>query len=383
MTKVLVTGATGFVGYHITKQLAERGQQVRALVRRPERAKILAPFSVDLRTGDVTEPASVRAAMEGVETVFHTAAWVGFWRTGAGRMDAVNVEGTRLVLMAARDAGVKNFLHVSSVAAVGQSLDGKPADENNPWLEEWENVNYVRTKRRAEEIVLGFAKENPALSRTVGIHPVHGESVQAFGSEAQARRGEPDMHAGLEARHSLPMKVVAVNPTIILGAPDHHVSGGGRMVLNFLRGKVPGTIEWVASFVDVRDVAAASIAAIERGRNGERYILSAEAMPLPRFYGLVAEVARMKPPRFRLPRWFAYSFALLEEIRGAITRRSPAITREMLRHTTHPACYSSEKARRELGFSPRPLRETVADTVAWFLRERDSAGGRWQGTGHR
>jgi len=327
VTKVLVTGATGFVGYHITRQLAELGQQVRALVRRPERAKILAPFSVDLHPGDVTDPASVRAAMEGVETVFHTAAWVGFWRTGGGRMDAVNVEGTRHVLMAARHAGVKNFLHVSSVAAVGQSLDGKPADESNPWLEEWEEVNYVRTKRRAEELVLGFAKENPASS---------------------------------------PMKVIAVNPTIILGAPDHHVSGGGRMVLNSLQGKVPGTIDWVASFVDVRDVAAASIAAIDRGRSGERYILSAEAMPLPRFYGLVAEMAGMKPPRFRLPRWFAYAFALLEEMRGAVTRRSPALTREMLRHTTHPACYSSAKARRELGFSPRPLGETIADTVAWF-----------------
>ncbi len=337
MTKVLVTGATGFVGYHITKQLAEPrnrgGQRVRVLVRRPERAKILEPLGVELCKGDVTDPSSVRAAMEGVETVFHTAAWVGFWRTGSGRMDAVNVEGTRNVLMAAHDAGVKHFLHVSSVAAVGQSLDGQPADENNPWLAEWEEVNYVRTKRRGEELVLRFARENP---------------------------GSPGM------------KVVAVNPTIILGAPDHYVSGGGRMVLNFLQGKVPGTIHWVGSFVDVRDVAAAAIRAITRGRTGERYILSAEAMPLPQFYAMVAEIAGMKPPRFRLPRWFAYSFALLEEMRGAITRRSPAITREMLRHTTHPACYSSAKARRELGFSPRPLRETIADTVAWF---RSGGGG--------
>ena len=327
MAKLLVTGATGFVGYHITKQLAERGEKARVLVRRPERAKILEPFGVELFTGDVTDPISVRAATEGVETVFHTAAWVGFWRTGSGRMDAVNVEGTRNVLLAARDAGVKNFLHVSSVAAVGQSLDGQPADENNPWLKEWEEVNYVRTKRRAEEVVLGFAKENAGSSQ---------------------------------------MKVVAINPTIILGAPDHYVSGGGRMVLNFLQGKVPGTIHWVASFVDVRDVAAAAIAAIARGRNGERYILSAEAVPLPQFYALAAEVAGRKPPRFHLPRWFAYSFALVEEMRGAITRRSPAITREMLRHTTHPALYSSAKARRELGFSPRPLRQTIADTVAWF-----------------
>jgi dihydroflavonol-4-reductase len=163
------------------------------------------------------------------------------------------------------------------------------------------------------------------------------------------------------------MRVVAVNPSVVVGWPDPGVSAGGKRIIAFLEGRVRGLIRWGFNVVDVRDVAEGHLLAWERGRSGERYILGGENMTLSQFAATLAEISGRPAPRWVVPFPLAWLAALGHETVSALVRRPPVVTREMLRYARRWAFYDSGKARRELGYNPRPVREALAGAVRWFL----------------
>jgi dihydroflavonol-4-reductase len=323
MKTVLVTGATGFIGYHVVRRLLERGIRPRALARRSSDTSHLRALDVELVEGDVEHFPSLREAMAGAGTVFHVAGMVSTDPADAPRLYQVNVAGTRHVLDAAAGAGVSRVVVTSSVAAVGVHAEPRPLDESAPW-ESRPQYPYAATKRQAEEDAL-----------------------------AMARRGLP---------------VVVVNPSIVIGPEDFGPSAGGRHVKDLMDRRVPAWIRMGLAYVDARDVAEGHLLAAERGRPGERYILSAHNLMLDEFFRQAAAAAGVPPPRWQVPLGAAYAMACLFEAWAVVARRRPLVTRGVLQSAGKYAWYDATRARTELGWTTRPLEETLQDTVAWFRR---------------
>ncbi len=324
MRSVLVTGATGFVGYHLVRLLKERGAMVRALARRGSRAERLRALGVEVVEGDIEDPASLPPAFRGLDTVFHVAGLVGPYPPE--RLRRVNVEGVRNVLDAAERAGVLRTVVTSSVAAVGVNRRPEPLDETVDWAVHGLDYPYATTKREGEALAL-----------------------------ERAQTGLP---------------VVVVNPSVVIGPEDTAPTPGGGVIGNLARGRVPGTLRAGLAYVDVRDVAAGHLLAAERGRSGERYILSAANVMMGDFFRAVAARAGARPPRFQVPYPVVYAAALASEAWAAVTGGVPGISRGLVRIAGRYSWFDSSKARTELGWAPRPLEETVGDTVEWFKDRR-------------
>ena len=255
--KALVTGGTGFVGSHIVHQLVEAGHSARVLHRKTSKLDALADVSFESAIGDILELDSLRAACEGCDWVFHVAAVADYWRADKQRMFEANVEGTRRVLDAARDTGVKRIVFTSSAAAVGIRPDGKASDESIPFNLPPDRFPYGHSKALAEAVAL--------------------EAVE---------RGQ---------------EVVIVNPVIIMGPGDLNVLSGEFVLrIKQLGWLVPVTSGGVA-VTDVRDVARWHIAAAQHGQVGQRYILGTENVAYPDWFSLIAEIVGAPRPRFRVP----------------------------------------------------------------------------------
>ncbi|MEE9229649.1 MAG: SDR family oxidoreductase, partial [Acidobacteriota bacterium] len=321
--EALVTGASGFVGYHVSRLLVERGWRVRVFVRSTSPLFHLRELPNQVFHGDIQDVVALRAAMRGVGTVFHVTGHVSFQRRERAEIERVNVGGTQAVLEAATASDVETLIVTSSVAAVGGAKKWHSSDEDTPWDPSLDLQAYAGSKHRAERLAL-----------------------EASGGS---------------------LRVVAVNPSVVIGWPDARPSAGGRRIVEFLRGRVPGVIEWGFNCVDVRDVAEGHLLAYEKGKGGERYILGGENLRLQQFFALLAEISGRPEPRWRVPRPLAWTAALAHEIGSALRRRPAAFTRDMLRHTRRWGFYSSAKARRDLGYQPRPMRDTLAGAVRWFL----------------
>jgi dihydroflavonol-4-reductase len=237
-------------------------------------------------------------------------------------MRAVNVEGTRALVLAAQAAGVERIVYCSSVAALGLTADGTPADEATPVYPEALIGAYKQSKHAAEQAVLALVRE----------------------------RGVP---------------AVIVNPSAPVGPRDIRPTPTGRMILDAARGRMPAYVETGLNVVHVDDVAEGHVLALERGRIGERYILGGENLSLRALLGLIAEVAGRAPPRIRLTPGMLWPAAMAFE---ALARLGvePRVTRELLAMSRKRMFYSSAKAQRELGFAARPVRQAVVDAVAWF-----------------
>jgi dihydroflavonol-4-reductase len=321
--EALVTGASGFIGCHVTRRLFERGWNVRVFVRPSSPMFHLREYPVRIFHGDIQDAGRLRAAMRGVQTVFHVAGRVSFLARDRSETERINVGGTEAVVRAARDSGVATLVVTSSVAAVGGSPDRRSADEDTPWDPRLDREAYSSSKRRAEALALAASGEG--------------------------------------------MRVVAVNPSVVVGWPDPQVSSGGRPIVDFLTRGVPGVIDWGFNCVDVRDVAEGHVLACERGRGGERYILGGENLTLWQFFALLAEISGRPAPRWVVPRPVAWGAALAHEAACAVRRRPAAFTRALLAHTRRWGYYDSGKAERDLGYRPRPIREALAGAVRWFL----------------
>jgi dihydroflavonol-4-reductase len=316
----LVTGATGFVGSHLVRALRKRGRTVRAMVREGTDAAWLEAMGVQVVPGDVTDADGYLAAADHAERIFHVAGFVNFQKEERKRLEAVNVGGVRNAIAAARSGGATTLVLTSSVAAIGGGKGPAEVDENHPWHGD-ESLGYAATKRQGEQVALAAGKKG--------------------------------------------LKVVVVNPSIVIGPEDPRLSLGGAYVVMAAKG-LQVCVDMVQGFVDVRDVAEGHVLAAEKGRSGERYILSAESVPMGEFIGMCREVNGKPGKVLPLPRWLMPPAALFVEWWADKRRVAPTFTREQARMAQRDGAFSGAKARKELGWSPRPLRQTVEDTVGWL-----------------
>jgi dihydroflavonol-4-reductase len=319
----LLTGATGFVGSAVARVLAQRGHRLRLLVRPTSDRRNLAGVEAELALGDLTDPASLARAVAGCRYVFHVAADYRFWVPDPEAMLRANVEGTLAVLRAAQAAGVERIVHCSSVAALGWTHDGTPADETTPANEADFIGTYKRSKFLAERAVLDLVRQ---------------EAVPA----------------------------VVVNPAAPVGPRDIKPTPTGKMIRDAAAGRVPAYIDTGLNIVHVDDVAEGHALALERGRIGERYVLGGENMLLKDILALVASVAGRRPPSVEVPEVLVWPAAWLMEGLARLIGITPMMTRDQIKMARHKMFYSSDKARRELGYAPRPVRSAVEDAVAWF-----------------
>ena len=318
--KVLVTGASGHVGGNLVRALLAKGDQVRVTTHGDQRA--IDGLPVEAVACDTRDPAQVRAAVEGCEVVYHAAAVISIDGGRGGLVEATNVTGPKNVAEACLDAGVRRLVHVSSIHALAQEPLDTPIDETRPWAFEAGGVPaYDASKGRGEREVLGVVER------------------------------------GLDA--------VIVNPGGIIGPLDFKPSRMGRVVLDVANRKLPALVPGGFIWVDVRDVVTGMLAAGERGRTGQRYLLTGEWAPVRQVAAFVHEATGVKLPGTS-PMWAARLGAPFFQGWGRLTGREPLYTGESLRALRWNPKVSHDKAARELDFSPRPLRDTLLDTVAWF-----------------
>ncbi len=318
--RVLVTGATGFLGAAICRELLARGHAVRALVRPASALAGLEGLGVEVARGDVLDPGSVRAALAGHDAVVHAA---GLPRIGGAAREvlAVNVRGAEVVLGAALEARVARAVLTSSVSAGGATREPVVTDESVPGNAEALGIGYFVSKLRGERAGL-----------------------------ALAARGLP---------------LVVVRPSVVLGPGDTHRSSA-EIVVSIARRRLPGWVEGGTSFCDVRDVARGHAEALERGRAGEVYVLGGHNLRISEMVARVADAAGVSPPR-RIPYPVAYATAALQEAAAKVRRARPTTTRELVRAAHLFTFVSSAKAERELGYAIRPFDEMVLDTLRFAI----------------
>ncbi len=320
MPTAFVTGATGFVGANVVRDLLEHGWEVRALVRE-QPGITLSGLKIDVVRGDLFAP-DLAGAMRGCDAVFHVAALYSLWRRERDAIMHSNVGGTRAVLRAAKEAGVRRVVHTSSVAAIGVR-HGAIADE---------------THQSPLAALVGAYKQSKLLA------------------ELEVMRAAAE---GLD--------VVVVNPSTPVGPWDAKPTPTGDMLLRFLRGAMPAYVDTGLNLIDVRDVAAGHRLAYEHGRAGERYILGNENLSLRGLFERLATLTGRPAPRVRLPFAVPFAIAAIDElVLGRRLGHRPQIAFDGVRMAKEQMFYDSSKAVRELGLPQNPVRQALADAVEWF-----------------
>jgi len=320
--KALVTGASGFVGSGVARKLAERGLAVRALVRQGSPTQHLSGLDIEFVTGDLRDAESVRQAMQGARWLFHVAADYRLWARDPNEIVENNMRSTRIVMDEAKRAGVERIVYTSSVATLKTGPTGETFDETISLDESHAIGAYKRSKLLAERLV-----------------------------DAMVAQGLP---------------AIIVNPSTPVGPRDVKPTPTGRLIFEAAAGRVPAFVDTGLNMVHVDDVAEGHLAAIERGRIGERYILGGQNAALSEILGVVAQQTGRKAPRVRLPRGAIYPVAYVAEVLARRTGREPFVTVDGLRMSKNLMFFTSAKAERELGYKARPYAEGIKDAIAWF-----------------
>jgi dihydroflavonol-4-reductase len=321
--KAFVTGATGFLGSHVARALADQGADLRLLVRRSSNLRNIEGIKAEAATGDLRDPSSLEKAISGCDTVFHVAADYRLWVRDPNEMYQSNVGGTRSLLEAARKNGVRRVIYTSSVATIGFRNDAQPADEDCPVSLADMIGHYKRSKFMAEQLALEAGR--------------------------------------------IGMQVVTVNPTTPIGEQDVKPTPTGRIVVDFLKRKFPAYVETGLNLVDVRECARGHVAALEKGRTGERYILGGQDLTLKQILDKLGEITGLPSPRIRLPYLFAFAVGVVDEaITGLLLRREPRATVDTVRMGKKKMFASSAKAERELGWKIVPVDDALRRAVEWF-----------------
>ena len=323
--RALVTGATGFVGAAVARALVKEGWQVRVLARPGSDRRNIQALPVEVSEGNLADRPSLDRALSGCEALFHVAADYRLGAPDPRQLYQTNVEGTRNILDASREAGVRRIVYTSSVATVGIPRDGSPGNEDTPVGVADMIGHYKRSKFLAEQLV----RESASSS----------------------------------------MPVVIVNPSTPIGPGDVKPTPTGQVVLDAAAGRMPAYVDTGLNIVHVDDVAAGHLLAFHRGRPGERYILGGQDMTLREILFEIAQLMGRKPPRIRLPTAVVFPIAYVAEAVARVTGRPGRVTLEGVRMSRKRMFFSSDKARRELGYAWRPPTEALRDAIAW-LREQ-------------
>ena len=318
-----MTGATGFVGSAVARVLADAGHPLRLLVRPGGDRRNLAGIDAELAEGDLARPETLARALSGCGALFHVAADYRLWVPDPDVMRRANVEGTTTLLRLAQEAGVARAVYCSSVAALGVFTDGRVADEETQVDASLIIGAYKQSKYEAEQAVLRLVRET----------------------------GFP---------------VVIVNPSTPVGPRDIKPTPTGVMIRDAAAGRMPAYVDTGLNIVHVDDVARGHLLAFERGTPGERYILGGDDMLIGDLFRMTADVAGVRAPFLKLPRVSLYPVALAMEFAARRSGKAPLLTRETLAMSRKKMFFSSAKARRELGYAPRPALDAVRDAVEWF-----------------
>lgn len=321
----LVTGATGFVGAAVARVLLAQGCKVRALTRKNSDRRNLEGLEVEIVTGDLTDPASLTAAVQGCDALFHVAADYRIWVPDPMAMHQANVMGTRNLMESALAAGVQRIVYTSSVATLGHHADGTPADEGTP-------VSF--------QAMIGTYKKSKYLA-------------------------EAEVHKLIAAKN---LPCVIVNPSTPIGPRDIKPTPTGRMIVEAAAGRMPAFVDTGLNVVHVDDVALGHWLAWQHGQIGERYILGGENLPLGSILALVAAQTQRRAPKIRLPVNMLYPLAVGAEAFAQLTKCEPFVTLDALRMAKKKMFFTSAKAEHALGYRHRPANEAIADAVAWFKR---------------
>ena len=320
--KALVTGAGGFIGSHVVRQLLRDGQEVRAALAPGEAPTNLQGLAVETVEVDVTNPEQVDQAVQGCSSIYHLAAMYVLYAKDPGRIYEVNVGGTQNVMEAAKTHQIRKVVHTSSIAAVGLKEGGVPADETTPFVDYDLADHYVLSKHRSEQLALQYARDG--------------------------------------------LPVVVVNPGFPFGPGDLKPTPTGRMILDLIKNRLPGFPAGGLSAVDVEDVARGHLLAAKKGRVGERYLLTGTNMTYRDFLKEAARVAGVRAPRFQIPtplaRVMSHGFLLGTKLFGV----DPLMTPELLTYVSRPLYYDNRKAREELGMEFTPLEVTLTKAVDYF-----------------
>ncbi|MGA7829701.1 MAG: hopanoid-associated sugar epimerase [Terracidiphilus sp.] len=321
--KVFLTGATGFVGHHVAKALAADGAKLRLLVRKTSSLANLEGIAGETHTGDLSDPESLRPALEACDAVVHVAADYRLWIPDPAAMYKANVDGTRELLRLAREAGVKRFVYTSSVATMHFRTDGIVVNEDTPVTLADMVGHYKRSKFLAEQ-----------------------EAIQA------AQAGQ---------------RVIILNPTSPIGANDAKPTPTGRIFLDFLDGKFPAYMDTGLNLVDVAEVARTHVTALTKGQPGRRYILGGENLTLKQILDKISALTGIPSPTVKIPFAVAATYAFFEEwITGRIRGKEPRATLEEVRMGRKKMYASSARAQQELGFRILPVNPAMKAAIDWF-----------------
>jgi dihydroflavonol-4-reductase len=330
VTRILLTGATGFIGSHVARQLLAAEYEVRALVRPAASDAQTRRNPLDERIqaaqGDLRDRDSLRSAMEGCEMLVHVAADYRLWAPDKKTIFATNLIGTRNLLQEALRQGLRRVVYTSSVAACGLPTDGTLGTEETPIIVQQLAGEYKRSKYYAEREALSLVREG--------------------------------------------LPLVVVNPSTPVGPGDVKPTPTGRIIVDFLRGRLPAYVNTGLNLIAVEDCAKGHLLALEKGRVGERYILGNCNLSLKEILGILAALTERQAPRFQVPRWLAYAAAYADEfIEGHLLHRVPGIPLNGVRMSSHHMYFDASKAVDELGLPQSPIEDALGQAIAWFRAE--------------
>ncbi|HEV3144030.1 MAG TPA: hopanoid-associated sugar epimerase, partial [Gemmataceae bacterium] len=317
----LVTGAAGFLGSHVARQLVARGDEVRVLLRASSTNRAIADLSLEYVTGDLRDPASLDRAMKGVKRVFHVAADYRLWAKRKQDIYDSNVCGTKNLLDAAKRAGVEQLIYTSTVATIAVDRPQLPNESTDARLEEMVG-HYKRSKWMAEKEALNAAKSG--------------------------------------------LPVIVAMPTTPVGPWDWKPTPTGKIILDFLNGKMPGYVETGLNFVGVEECAAGHLLVAEKGKVGERYLLGGENLTLKAMLDRLAKITGLRAPMLKIPHGLALGVAYANTAFSRLVGREPGIPIEGVKIARHMMFVDCSRARRELGFQAGPVSAALERAVHWY-----------------
>jgi dihydroflavonol-4-reductase len=321
----LVTGGTGFVGGHVVRALVAAGREVRCLARPTSDLRWLAGLPVEVVAGDLREPDSLPPALAGIHTLYHCAADYRLGLADPRELHESNVSGTDHLLRAAASAGVRRVVYTSSVGALGLNADGTPAHETTPVSLDRIVGAYKRSKYQAERVARSWAEQG--------------------------------------------LPVVIVNPSTPVGERDWKPTPTGRIIVDFLNGRIPAYVDTGLNLIDVRDVAVGHLLAAERGRPGESYILGNRNTPFLELLRMLGRIAGLRPPWLRLPHVVPLVAAIADTGVSRLLGRTPRLSIEAVRMSAHHMYFDASKAVREIGLPQTPIEDALGRAVEWYREQ--------------